>query len=126
MSASFVYKVFICRTSDPQIDDSVEKIVANEVIQLNVLNACGERGIAGEIKKYLHARGFDVVEIGNFNVEADKSYIIDRVGDKSSASKVAFSLGIDDSLIVKKIDSSLFVRCSVILGKDFRQLKPYR
>jgi hypothetical protein len=114
------------KPADPNIDNGIEKNSSVEVIQINVLNASGVKGIAGQMKDFLRTKGFDVVEIGNYIKQVDGSFIIDRVGDSSSAVKVAYAVGLPDSLIQKKIDSSLFVRNSVILGKDYMKLKAFK
>ena len=125
-SASFVYRVFVYPPVDAKIDKAVIPETKTEVIQVNILNSTNIPGKANVAKKYLRSRGFDVVEIGNYETEADTSFIIDRLGDMTSAKKVAIAIGIADSLIVTEIDSSLFLRCSVILGKDFKNLNPFK
>jgi hypothetical protein len=44
------------------------------------------------------------------------------MGDFASAKKVAKVFGIADSLIVTEIDSSLFVRTSIVIGQDYPKL----
>lgn len=115
----------------PPVDATIEQtdllVREGEQIQVNVLNGCGKDGIAHRTMDYLRARGFDVVEITNyerFNVE--HSFVVDRVGDSLSARKVAYALGIADSLLVTDIDSTLYLRGSVVLGEDYATLKPFR
>lgn len=111
---------------DPTVDSGIEKMTPNEVIQINILNGCGEAGLAGKARRYLRARGFDVVEIGNAKKRIDESIIIDRVGDLSSAKKVAYAIGMSNSMIKTEIDSSLFLRSTIIIGKDYRDLDMFR
>ena len=51
--------------------------------------------------------------------------VFDRTGDLSTARKVAYAMGIDDSLVVSEPDSKRYVKCSVVLGDDFKKLKPF-
>ena len=51
--------------------------------------------------------------------------VIDRIGDRQSALKVAHSIGIADSLVISGVDSLRFLRASVILGKDVDQLAAF-
>ncbi|MCX6154010.1 MAG: LytR C-terminal domain-containing protein [Candidatus Kapabacteria bacterium] len=125
MGSSLVYRVAIAKPVDPNLDRNIQKSTVTEVIQVNILNACGERGLASKVKSYLRARGFDVVEVGNFSKTLDKSVIYDRVGDLQSAKKVAYAVGINDSLVASQLDSSLFLRTSIVIGKDFKELKPF-
>ena len=126
LSASFVARIFIFPHIDATIDRNIKPETVTEVIQVSILNSTQFPGKANVAKKYLRSRGFDVVEIGNYSEEVPNSFIIDRLGDKKSAMKVAIAIGIPDSLIVTEIDSTLFLRCSVILGKNFLQLNPFK
>jgi len=119
-------RLFIGSGIDPTIDENIERLSAEEVIQINVLNACGVKGLAAHTRDYLRSRGFDVVDIGNYKKNVEKSFVIDRLGDLSSSKKVAYAVGIEDSLIVTKIDSNLFLRCSLVLGNDYMTLKPFK
>ena len=117
---------FLNRMANPpvtaEIDDAIFKYRAEEVIQVNVLNACGVNGLAGKTEGYLRNLGFDVVEIGNYGVSLNETIIIDRVGDSNSAEKVARALGINESKIITKIDSTYYLRASIVLGNDYQTL----
>ncbi len=102
-----------------------QKIITQEVIQLNILNGCGEPGLASKAKDYLHNRGFDIVEIGNSTQQFNKTTIIDRLGDKESVRRLAYALGVADSSIVVEIDSSLFLRATLVIGNDYKSLKSF-
>lgn len=95
-----------------------------EQITVLIYNGAGIPAVARKAMQYLRKQGFDVVDIGNyahFNVQ--RSFVIDCIGRKEAAENVAEALGIPDSLIVRRIDSSLFVHCAVVIGKDVEQLK---
>ena len=126
MLGALIYKLFFTNKVNPNLDNNIEKVSSSEVIQINILNASGAKGIAGKVKDYLRSRGFDVVEIGNYTKLIDNSFILDRIGDSSSSARVAEAIGIPDSLIKKKIDSTLFLRASVILGKDYEKLRAFK
>lgn len=121
---SFLHRIFISPSVDPYVNagSSSKK---KEVIQINVLNACGVDGLASKAKEYLRRRGFDVVETGNYSEVLNKSVICDRVGDLKSADKVAYAMGISNKSIISQVDSSLYIRTSVIIGNDFFELKPF-
>lgn len=125
MLSSFVSRMFVFPPVDPSLNQEEKRIAIENVIQVNILNGCGESGIAHKSRVYLRARGFDVVEIGNYSTSSQESFVIDRVGDTESAKKVAYALGINEKNIVTRIDSSLFLRSTVVLGNDFNQLKPF-
>ena len=124
--ASNVYRSF-APSVNPIIERSDDLVREGDQIQLNLLNGCGDQGIARRTMNYLRSAGFDVVEIDNYSrYSVQRSFVIDRVGDSLSAMKTAKALGIADSLRIVRIDSTLYVRCSVVLGKDYRTLKPYQ
>lgn len=122
MLASLIIKVANRGPVDGSLDEDQRKFAVAEAIQVNVLNACGESGLADNARKYLRMRGFDVVEIGNYKDIIEKSIVIDRIGDIRSSQKVAFTMGINDSLITSQIDSSLYLRSTLVIGKDFKEL----
>jgi hypothetical protein len=124
--ASNVYKSLVPPVN-PIIERSDDLVREGDQIQVNLLNGCGDQGVARRTMNYLRSAGFDVVEIDNYSrFSVQRSFVIDRVGDSVSAMKTAKVLGIDDSLRVVRIDSTLYVRCSVVIGKDYRSLKPYQ
>ncbi len=123
MLSSFVSRMIISPPVDPSSGEYTEDL--EEVIQVNIMNGCGVAGLAAGTKEFMRYRGFDVVEIGNNKDKAAKSMVIDRLGNIESAKKVAYALGISDSMVVSKIDSNLFLHCTVVLGDDYSRLKPF-
>lgn len=95
----------------------------NNSIQLNILNATGKKGLASKARIYLRKIGFDVVEIGNYDTELDSSLVIDRLGDKTSSFKLSRAIGLNENKIQTVIDSSLYLRATLVLGKDFSNLR---
>lgn len=119
-------RLFISEPIEANVPESSEKLVKEEAIQAEILNGCGVQGIAIDARNYLRSRGFDIIETKNYNKVIEKSIIIDRVGDYESAKKLALAIGISDTLITKQIDSTLFLRASIVLGKDFKELKAFK
>ena len=116
---------FIWRLLHPPILPYVETEGLDHVIQIDIVNAARRNGAGRQTMVFYRERGFDVVELSTASYEADTSHVIDRVGDRASALKVARIIGIADSLVFTDIDSMLFVRASVILGKDLDKLEPF-
>lgn len=126
MALALILRTLISPPVEPDIPEGQQRTASERAIQLNILNASGQRGIARAMTDYLRARGFDVVEIGNLDTLSARSYMIDRTGDSASAARVAYALGIADSLTRRDIDSTLYLRCTVVAGSDCRTLKPFR
>lgn len=117
----------IVRLSSTPIDTKLDEVSDingfNNTIQLNVLNASGESGIASKTRNHLRQLGFDVVEIGNYESVIDSTIIIDRLGDRLSAFKLSKAVGLEENKIQTVIDSTLYLRATLVLGKDFSNLR---
>jgi len=117
---SIVNKPVEWTTESPELGDA-----AGEIIQLDVLNGCGVRGIAQDFTDYLRKRNFDVVQSANYKTfDVEESLVIDRTGDLAAARKVAYALGIDEKNIVQQINPDYYLNVSVVIGRDYEQLKP--
>ena len=104
--------------------------VAAEIIQINVLNGCGVSGVADRFTDYLRSHEFDVVELGNYtingkiNYNVDETFVIDRIGNKANAVKVAEILGIENVRVIQQLNDDYFLDVSLVIGKDYYKLKP--
>ncbi|MBI1933717.1 MAG: LytR C-terminal domain-containing protein [Ignavibacteriales bacterium] len=108
-----------------KIDELKNNGVAAEIIQLDVLNGCGVSGVADRYTDFLRARGFDVVEIGNYvSYDVDETFVIDRIGNKANAVKVANALGIENVKVIQQLNENYFLDVSLVIGKDYYKLKP--
>ncbi|OGU58889.1 MAG: hypothetical protein A2X64_01940 [Ignavibacteria bacterium GWF2_33_9] len=122
---SFTNRVLITPPVNSSLEDNIEKINNQEVIQVSILNSTQIQGLANKVRTFMRMRDFDVVEVGNFKEIQNTTQIIDRVGDYASAKKVAKALGIKNPIVVTQIDSTLYVRTTVILGQDYPKLLPF-
>jgi hypothetical protein len=101
------------------------KKTASSIVQVEVLNGCGAAGVAEKFTDYLRKNNFDVVQMGNYiSFDINKSMVIDRTGNKANAIKVADALGIDHKNIVQQINNDYILDVSLIIGRDFKELKP--
>ncbi|MDE2805917.1 MAG: LytR C-terminal domain-containing protein [Gemmatimonadota bacterium] len=84
-------------------------------ITVDVRNAGGVDGMARTATDYLRGAGFDVVGLGNARTfDQETSVVIDRVGNRGAAARVADVLGIDS--VASDLDPNLFVDVTVRLG----------
>lgn len=95
-------------------------------IQLDVLNGSGQPKLAQRLTDYLRARGFDVVELGNYTSSIEATQVLDRAGNLDAAKQVAAALGVPEEQVQQKIDKSLYLDVSVIIGKDYSRLKAFQ
>lgn len=95
-----------------------------KIIQLDVLNGSGARGIAAKVTNYLRSGGFDVVEMKNYKTtNVPHTLVIDRVGNLTAARRVAASLGVAETNVIQQINQDYFVDVSVIIGTDYAALR---
>ena len=88
-------------------------------IRAEVLNGCGETGVARKFADIVRSRGFDVVKEGNAErFEFFESMVIDRAGSISQAETVARALGIENWIQQVKVDSFRIEDVSIIVGWD--------
>ena len=95
--------------------------------QVEVLNGCGTSGIAKSVTDFLRKSEIDVVYLGNYkNFNVAKSQVIDRSGDLENSRKIARILGLSKKQVKSEIDKSKQLKASIILGKDYKTLKPFK
>lgn len=87
-------------------------------VRVEVLNAGGVAGRAGEATEALRDAGFDVVFFGNATTfDRDSSVVLDRIGDVAPARAVADVLGIRN--VRSEPDSNLYLDVTVMVGKEW-------
>lgn len=94
-------------------------------VQVEVLNGCGIPGVAKKITNHLRDKGFDVVNVDNyesFNIE--ETYVIDRRSlDKIYATEVAQTLGIKlETGVAAFLSKDKLLDVSVIIGHDYQKI----
>jgi hypothetical protein len=120
---SFIDRMFI----DPPVNVETNSGGKTHIIQLDVLNGSGTPRLGQRFTDYLRARGFDVVEMGNFKESGvEFTRVIDRVGDLTAARQVAEALGVPKERVVQQLDKNAYLDVSVVIGKDFKSLKPLK
>jgi len=109
----------------PPVDPLRENDPRRKPIQVDVWNGCGQVRVAAATTAYLRARGYDIVELRNYQrFDVQESLVIDRTGRRENAEKVARALGIPAGRIIQQINPDYFVDVSIVVGRDFMSLKP--
>ncbi len=92
----------------------------SHVIQVEVLNGCGNTGLADKFTDLLRSKKFDVVKTGNFtSFDIDNSFVIDRVGNKDFAYTLADSIGIPKTNVIQQFNKNYYLDVTLVIGKDF-------
>jgi alkyl hydroperoxide reductase subunit AhpF len=91
--------------------------VPDSRVRIQVLNGSRKTGLARLATERLRKAGYDVVSIGNAPAAAAQSIVLDRVGKRDIAERIAKVLTI--SRIETRVDTTLYLEATVILGSDW-------
>ncbi len=115
------------------LDISAEKKESHKIrpvkqkIQIEVLNGCGIDGIALKTTEFCRKNNLDVVYMGNYkNFNEKFSRVIGWENNRTDALKIAQILGIDESHISVEKNNKKQLAASVIIGADYKKLKPFK
>lgn len=109
--------------SEKAEQDSTEQLA----VKINVLNGCGVSGVGIVMTKYCRAAGYDVVEMGNYkSFDVKESMVIDRTGTTKDAQRIAAFLGIAPKNVIQQFSNDHLVTATVVIGKDYQSLKPWK
>lgn len=109
---------------------AVDVYESNPVLEINieVLNGCGEPGLASKFSDYLRSKRIDVVREDNANhFEYDQTILIQRNENVEGLRLVAAALGFDINnrgQVKIEIDGNSDVDMTLIVGKDFQSIVP--
>jgi len=122
------YSIFIKLTKEPAIDlSATKKETPSDIIQVEVMNGCGVNGIADRFTDYLRDYNVDVVKIGNYiQSDIDETIVIDRIGNKANADKVAEILGVLKGNAITQLNDDYFVDVTVVIGRDYFKQTPIK
>jgi len=112
---------------------SSENKPVEHFINLQVLNGCGERGLANRlandiemaVEKPLAVRVIDTDNFDNFGVE--KTFVISCNSDLTAAKLMADQLGLEETVAYREIeDNYRDIGAILVLGKDYEMVFPER
>ncbi|MHB2154745.1 LytR C-terminal domain-containing protein [Calditrichota bacterium GD2] len=104
-------------------------------LQVEILNGCGEQGVAKMLSDKLMALNYDVVNTGNYLkkgkpfFEVKKTRIIDQVNSEKTrekAQKLAEQIGISNEQIESFNNPNPIADITIIIGQDFKTLKIFK
>lgn len=100
--------------------------VNSQSLEVEVLDGAGSMRAAQQMTDVLRAQGYDVVEMKNNGEVEERTFIIDRSGKLDAARRLATALGISRDRVFQKIDRTLYLDITVVLGKDYSRLKAFQ
>lgn len=99
-----------------------------ELLKVEVLNGCGVDKAAANLRDYLVDKKFDVIDFKNYKRwDVPVTIVIDRrYMDQRNAKKIADAIGVKKEQIFPQISPQRKLDVSIIIGRDYRQLKAFR
>jgi len=123
-----LYSIYIkLSNSSAGNHDETDNQKTSDIIQVEVLNGCGVSGVSNRFTDFLRTNNFDVVNIGNYiRFDMDETILIDRIGNKANAYKVAEALGVKKENVIQQLNNDYFLDVSIVIGRDYYTLKPLK
>jgi hypothetical protein len=123
-----LYSIYIkLSNSSAGKDNEADTQKTSDIIQVEVLNGCGVSGVSNRFTDFLRTNNFDVVNIGNYiRFDMDETILIDRIGNKANAYKVAEALGVKKENVIQQLNNDYFLDVSIVIGRDYYTLKPLK
>ena len=95
--------------------------------EVEILDGAGSMKAAQQIRNILRSKGYDIVEMKKNNSGiVERTFVLDRSGNLDVARKLATDLGVSQDKVFQKIDHNLYLDMTVVVGKDFSQLKAFK
>lgn len=101
-------------------------------IQLEILNGCGEKGVAKKLAGLLKKSKYDIVNSGNYiengkvNWDVKESKIIDQINNQPHARELADLMGVLYSNVESYENPSPIADITIVIGKDYKTLSIFQ
>ena len=116
------------KLNNPRIDlmNQVQTYDAlNKIIQIEVLNGCGDKVVADLYANYLRNNNYDVIDYKNAeNFDYNASKIIVH-NNNLAVENVAELFQIDSKNVDYLFNENIFYDMTLIVGKDYKQLESF-
>lgn len=123
LPAYLSYHLYSILFSSDEVKPKKEVVVAAKLLQIDVLNGCGQSGIGEKFTDYLRQQKFDVINTGNFvSFDVENTIVVDRKGNPENALRVARSLGLTREAVVQNINKDYLIDVTVIIGRDYKEI----
>ena len=122
-----IYVLADRRRSMTNEDRDFVPVVNGHSLEVEVLDGAGNMRAAQRMTNFLRAKGYDVVEMKKNNGDVEeRTFLFDRSGNLDAAKKLATVLGVSQDKVFQKIDHTLYLDITVVVGKDYARLKAFQ
>jgi hypothetical protein len=119
--------VYVLANRRNRTNSEIIPAVNSRSLEVEVLDGAGNMRAAQQLTNILRVQGYDVVEMKKNNGEVEeRTFIFDRSGNLDAARKLATVLGVSQDKVFQKIDRTLYLDITVVMGKDYSRLKSFQ
>jgi hypothetical protein len=94
-------------------------------VRVEILNGCGEAGVARRARAYLRDEGYDILSIGDAKGHFIKTLVVERRSSTNeNARLLARTLRLDENAVTQSLDSLSPVWVTLIIGDDYVKYLP--
>jgi len=94
-------------------------------VRVEILNGCGEAGVARRARAYLRGKGYDVLSIGDAKGHFAQTLVVERRSPmNANARLLARVLQLDENDVTQSLDTLSPVWVTLIIGDDYVKYLP--
>jgi len=121
--------------TNPETETGTQLTPIEKKIQVEVLNGCGEQGIAKILADRIIKNNYDVVNSGNYiedgktNFRVPQTKIIDQLKTAENVTRakdLAELIGIESSFVESFENPSPIADITIVIGQDFKTLPVFK
>ena len=106
-------------------EERVAKPQAVGSVRVEILNGCGEAGVARRARAYLRGKGYDVLSIGDAKGHFAQTLVVERRSHaNANARLLARTLRLDETDVTQSLDTLSPVWVTLIIGDDYVKYLP--
>jgi len=94
-------------------------------VRVEILNGCGEAGVARRARAYLRANGYDVLSIGDAKGHFARTLVVERRSPMNANARLLVrTLMLDETAVTQSLDTLSPVWVTLIIGDDYVKYLP--
>jgi hypothetical protein len=106
-------------------EERVARPQAVGAVRVEILNGCGEAGVARRARAYLRGKGYDVLAIGDAKGHFAKTLVVERRSPMNANARLLVRvLQLDENAVTQSLDTLSPVWVTLIIGDDYVKYLP--
>ncbi len=94
-------------------------------VRVEILNGCGEAGVARRARAYLRGNGYDVLSIGDAKGHFAQTLVVERRSPMNANARLLVrTLRLDETAVTQSLDTLSPVWVTLIIGDDYVKYLP--